>query len=159
MLIFLEQISRRLISLRTSRSSMSRPLLCTARTTRSFPSRIRLRNRLGSSKGQNFLSLGATVPVPSQSPIPFQSFLYVWFGSAGISAGFLPDLQYSLHSFWLFKSSLCTNSFALKNAKWAGSDSNQRPPPCQGGILTRLDHRPFILIFIFTLWPTYIFAD
>jgi hypothetical protein len=25
---------------------------------------------------------------------------------------------------------------------WAGSDSNQRPPPCQGGILTRLDHRP-----------------
>jgi hypothetical protein len=27
-------------------------------------------------------------------------------------------------------------------AKWAGSDSNQRPPPCQGGILTRLDHRP-----------------
>jgi hypothetical protein len=28
------------------------------------------------------------------------------------------------------------------NAKWAGSDSNQRPPPCQGGILTKLDHRP-----------------
>jgi hypothetical protein len=27
-------------------------------------------------------------------------------------------------------------------SKWAGSDSNQRPPPCQGGILTRLDHRP-----------------
>jgi hypothetical protein len=27
-------------------------------------------------------------------------------------------------------------------AIWAGSDSNQRPPPCQGGILTRLDHRP-----------------
>jgi hypothetical protein len=26
--------------------------------------------------------------------------------------------------------------------QWAGSDSNQRPPPCQGGILTRLDHRP-----------------
>lgn len=26
---------------------------------------------------------------------------------------------------------------------WAGSDSNQRPPPCQGGILTRLDHRPY----------------
>ncbi len=26
--------------------------------------------------------------------------------------------------------------------EWAGSDSNQRPPPCQGGILTRLDHRP-----------------
>ena len=27
-------------------------------------------------------------------------------------------------------------------SEWAGSDSNQRPPPCQGGILTRLDHRP-----------------
>ena len=27
-------------------------------------------------------------------------------------------------------------------SQWAGSDSNQRPPPCQGGILTRLDHRP-----------------
>ena len=26
--------------------------------------------------------------------------------------------------------------------KWAGRDSNTRPPPCQGGILTRLDHRP-----------------
>jgi hypothetical protein len=49
--------------------------------------------------------------------------------------------------------------FSLKDPKWAGSDSNQRPPPCQGGILTRLDHRPFILIFILTLRPTYIFAD
>ena len=28
--------------------------------------------------------------------------------------------------------------------EWAESDSNQRPPPCQGGILTRLDHRPHI---------------
>ncbi len=27
-------------------------------------------------------------------------------------------------------------------SEWAESDSNQRPPPCQGGILTRLDHRP-----------------
>ena len=32
--------------------------------------------------------------------------------------------------------------FKIINAMWAGSDSNQRPPPCQGGILTRLDHRP-----------------
>jgi hypothetical protein len=31
-----------------------------------------------------------------------------------------------------------------KLSKWAGSDSNQRPPPCQGGILTRLDHRPYV---------------
>jgi hypothetical protein len=30
----------------------------------------------------------------------------------------------------------------IGTANWAGSDSNQRPPPCQGGILTRLDHRP-----------------
>ena len=36
------------------------------------------------------------------------------------------------------------NELTEKHAKfiWAGSDSNQRPPPCQGGILTRLDHRP-----------------
>ena len=32
----------------------------------------------------------------------------------------------------------------LDKKKWAGSDSNQRSPPCQGGILTRLDHRPDI---------------
>ena len=29
-------------------------------------------------------------------------------------------------------------------SKWAGSDLNQRTPPCQGGILTKLDHRPLI---------------
>ena len=34
----------------------------------------------------------------------------------------------------------------IKNTKWAGSDLNQRPPPCQGGILTKLDHRPIIPI-------------
>jgi hypothetical protein len=33
-----------------------------------------------------------------------------------------------------------------QNTKWAGSDLNQRPPPCQGGILTKLDHRPVISI-------------
>jgi hypothetical protein len=38
-----------------------------------------------------------------------------------------------------------------KNAKWAGRDSNTRPPPCQGGILTRLDHRPFVNHFTFSL--------
>jgi hypothetical protein len=26
--------------------------------------------------------------------------------------------------------------------EWAGRDLNPRPPPCQGGILTKLDHRP-----------------
>jgi hypothetical protein len=31
-----------------------------------------------------------------------------------------------------------------KTAKWAGSDLNQRTPPCQGGILTKLDHRPLV---------------
>jgi hypothetical protein len=25
---------------------------------------------------------------------------------------------------------------------WAGRDLNPRTPPCQGGILTKLDHRP-----------------
>ena len=34
----------------------------------------------------------------------------------------------------------------IQNTKWAGSDLNQRPPPCQGGILTKLDHRPHIRI-------------
>ena len=27
---------------------------------------------------------------------------------------------------------------------WAGGESNSRSPPCQGGIITRLDHRPYI---------------
>ena len=30
------------------------------------------------------------------------------------------------------------------NQEWAGRDLNPRPPPCQGGILTKLDHRPFV---------------
>ena len=30
------------------------------------------------------------------------------------------------------------------NKEWAEGDSNPRSPPCQGGILTRLDHRPDI---------------
>jgi hypothetical protein len=33
---------------------------------------------------------------------------------------------------------------AINTERWAGSELNQRPPPCQGGILTRLDHRPNI---------------
>jgi hypothetical protein len=28
--------------------------------------------------------------------------------------------------------------------EWADRDSNSRSPPCQGGIITRLDHRPNI---------------
>ncbi len=36
-----------------------------------------------------------------------------------------------------------TKTVAQKT-KWAGSDLNQRPPPCQGGILTKLDHRPIM---------------
>src|SRR5918992_1541358 len=31
-----------------------------------------------------------------------------------------------------------------KERKWAGQDLNSRSPPCQGGILTRLDHRPYV---------------
>jgi hypothetical protein len=31
-----------------------------------------------------------------------------------------------------------------KEKKWAGQDLNSRSPPCQGGILTRLDHRPYV---------------
>jgi hypothetical protein len=41
-----------------------------------------------------------------------------------------------------------SNNYRIKNEKkekkWAGSELNQRPPPCQGGILTRLDHRPYV---------------
>ncbi len=37
----------------------------------------------------------------------------------------------------------CSNN-ERKEEEWAGSELNQRPPPCQGGILTRLDHRPNI---------------
>ena len=38
-------------------------------------------------------------PVPSQSPIPAQpEFAYVLPGLEGMSLGFLPDLQYSIHS-------------------------------------------------------------
>jgi hypothetical protein len=32
----------------------------------------------------------------------------------------------------------------VRKEEWAGGDSNSGPPPCQGGILTRLDHRPNI---------------
>jgi hypothetical protein len=37
-----------------------------------------------------------------------------------------------------------------KTAKWAGSDLNQRTPPCQGDILTKLDHRPLSSLFEFS---------
>ncbi len=36
------------------------------------------------------------------------------------------------------------NKKKKKEKKWAGGDLNSGPPPCQGGILTRLDHRPDI---------------
>jgi hypothetical protein len=38
------------------------------------------------------------------------------------------------------------NEREAQNSKkwWAGRDLNPRSPPCQGGILTRLDHRPHI---------------
>ena len=38
-----------------------------------------------------------------------------------------------------------TNSSSIENCaqiEWAGRDLNPRTPPCQGGILTKLDHRP-----------------
>jgi hypothetical protein len=49
---------------------------------------------------------------------------------------------------------------ATQNTKWAGSDLNQRPPPCQGGILTKLDHRPVIWIIRLLLnGAKYLFAQ
>ena len=33
---------------------------------------------------------------------------------------------------------------SVKSKEWVGGDLNPRSPPCQGGILTRLDHRPNI---------------
>jgi hypothetical protein len=40
---------------------------------------------------------------------------------------------------------LSVNSLTIENCaqkEWAGRDLNPRTPPCQGGILTKLDHRP-----------------
>jgi hypothetical protein len=42
---------------------------------------------------------------------------------------------------WRHKSNDADNE-RDKNGGWAGRDLNSRPPPCQGGILTKLDHRP-----------------
>ena len=63
------------------------------------------------------MSLGGINPVPSQSPIPLNSFLYTPCISAGISSGLFPDLQYLCHSDWFFSPNLCTNSLA--SAKWS----------------------------------------
>jgi hypothetical protein len=34
---------------------------------------------------------------------------------------------------------------ALNIVRWARPDSNRGPPPCQGGVLTRLDDEPYLL--------------
>ena len=36
-----------------------------------------------------------------------------------------------------------SNNVIQSQIEWAGRDLNPRTPPCQGGILTKLDHRPF----------------
>jgi hypothetical protein len=44
---------------------------------------------------------------------------------------------------------------------WAGSDSDQRPPPRQGGILTRLDHRPsdILIVILYNLNIKFVFGQ
>ena len=69
-------------------------------------------NSLAFSKGLCSMSLGGINPVPSQSPIPLNSFLYTPCISAGISSGFFPDLTYSCHCLLFFNPSECTNSLA-----------------------------------------------
>ena len=47
--------------------------------------------------------------------------------------------------FWVDKTRLgIIDNESENNKEWAGGDLNPRAPPCQGGILTRLDHRPDI---------------
>src|SRR6187200_1125611 len=75
-------------------------------------------NSFASSNDLNTLYLSATLPVPSQSPIPFQSFLYTLLTFCGISSGFLSDLQYSLHSSVVFKPIECTNFFASRKGRY-----------------------------------------
>src|SRR5215211_624585 len=55
------------------------------------------------------------VPVPSQSPMPLNSALYFLYGSAGISAGFSPDLQYSSQAARFISLRSRTNSRASSN--------------------------------------------
>jgi hypothetical protein len=61
--------------------------------------------------------------------------------------GFEPDadvLVRSAHCARLsgFKSATPFAAHELFAAKWVGADLNRRPPPCQGGVITSLDHQP-----------------
>jgi hypothetical protein len=38
---------------------------------------------------------------------------------------------------------------------WAGRDLNPRFPPCQGGVLTRLDHRPAVCVGTYRVISSY----
>jgi hypothetical protein len=64
----------------------------------------------------------AIVPVPSQSPQPFQSSLYVRLGLDGMSFGLSPDLQYSFQSVVLFNPSVRTYSLASVKDRNGTSD-------------------------------------
>ena len=33
-----------------------------------------------------------------------------------------------------------------RRQKWVGADLNRRPPPCQGGVITNLDHQPSSIV-------------
>ncbi len=39
----------------------------------------------------------------------------------------------------------CSRGNSSREEEWVGADLNCRPPPCQGGVITRLDHQPGVL--------------
>src|SRR6476469_2620090 len=91
----------------------------------------------------------AIVALPSQSPQPTQpASAYRCSGPAGMSAGFLPDLQYSRHSSPDFKPRLCTNARAvLKERYWRKrratvSVPSQSPQPTQPASAYRFEGLP-----------------
>jgi hypothetical protein len=59
-----------------------------------------------------------------------------------LSKGLILILQLT----WFFSSLahhfICETHIKALISVWAGRDLNPRTPPCQGGILTKLDHRP-----------------
>src|SRR5258708_68185 len=80
--------------------------VCDFKPRRCTKARASLKDRYSRSRG-------AIVPVPSQSPMPAQpASAYVVSGLVGMSVGFLPDLQYSLHSVLDFKPRRRTNARA-----------------------------------------------
>src|SRR6516162_1415890 len=83
------------------------------------------------------------MPVPSQSPQLVQpSLAYVRLGFAGMSGGFLPDLQYFRHSPKDFRSRVRANARELSNGLQFA-----RPTLCQS-LVEIASAKSLTLIFI-----------